>query len=121
MQTILIQDVKNNCKDLRKIIYVTDGAAQHYKNRFQMANLLHHKIDFGIDAEAHFHTTAHGKGACDGVGAVFKREARRKSLQIIRGEPILTPDALFRWSKENFKGIHVFFSPRKNTRISKLN
>ena len=109
IQKILIQHVKDNCENVRKIIYVTDGAAQHYKNRYQMANLLHHKTDFGIEAEAHFHATAHGKGACDGVGAVLKREARRKSLQIVHGEPILTPDALFRWSKDNFKGIDVFF------------
>ena len=31
-------------------------------------NLCYHHKDFGVDAEWHFSTTSHGKGACDGVG-----------------------------------------------------
>jgi len=58
-----------------------------------MANLLLHKSDIGIDREAHFHTTSYGKTARNGVGAIYKREARQRSLQIIDlREHILTPN-----------------------------
>lgn len=83
-----------------------------------------HKEDFEIDAELHYHATAHGKTACDGVGAILKREARRRSLQIIQGEPILTPNALFRWAKNHFKTMDVFFFSKEDhetIQIEKLN
>lgn len=42
---------------------------------------MNHEKEFIVSADWHFHATAHGKGASDGVGAVFKREAvRRKSI-----------------------------------------
>lgn len=114
MQTVLIEHIREVCDVITKVIYVTDGAAQHYKNRYQIANLLSHREDFGIDAEAHYHATAHGKTACDGVGAVLKREARRRSLQIVRGEPILTPDALYQWAKGHFKDLDVFYYTKQD-------
>ena len=52
----------------RKMIYFTDGAAQHFTNKYNFINLLHHEMDFGIPAEWHFYVTAHGKGRCDGIG-----------------------------------------------------
>jgi len=30
---------------------MTDGAKQHFKNRFQIANLIHHKDDFGVEKQ----------------------------------------------------------------------
>lgn len=73
MQEILIENIKRAHSNVKKIIYITDGAAQHYKNRYQMANLLCHEEDFGVKAEWHFHTTAHGKTASDGIDALLKR------------------------------------------------
>lgn len=32
-----------------------------------MANLLHHKLDFGVEAEWHFTATAHGKSSFGGL------------------------------------------------------
>ena len=40
-----------------------------------------HEEDFGISAEWHFAASAHGKGACDGLGGTVKRLAARASLQ----------------------------------------
>lgn len=114
MQKILIAHIREVCDLVNKVMYVTDGVSQHYKNRFQIANLLCHKDDFGVDAEAHYHATAHGKMACDGVGAVLKREARRRSLQIIRGDPILTPNALFQWAKHHFKNLDIFLYSKED-------
>jgi len=51
LQQLLIPEIKNIVPKVKKIIYVTDGAKQHYKNRFQICNLIHHKEDFGISAE----------------------------------------------------------------------
>ena len=39
--------------ELRKVIYFTDGAAQHFKNKRNFQNLLHHYDDFAVDAEWH--------------------------------------------------------------------
>jgi len=51
---------------------MTDGAKQHFKNKYQIANLIHHKKDFNIEAEWHYSPTAHGKSAYDGIGATLK-------------------------------------------------
>lgn len=104
-----MQEIKKFCPNVHKIIYVTDGAKQHYKNRYQMCNPAHHKDDFDIEAEWHFHATAHGKGACDGVGAILKREATRASLQAKSTEAILTPHDLFHWAKGKFQSISFFY------------
>lgn len=80
MQQMIIPEIKKVCPKVNKIIYITDGAKQHFKNRFKMIQLINHKVDFDIEAEWHFHATAHGKGSCDGLGATLKREATRYSL-----------------------------------------
>ena len=48
-----------------------------------------------MPAEWHFSATAHGKGACDGVGGTVKRLAARASLQRPYSEQIMTPRQLF--------------------------
>ncbi|KYN01836.1 hypothetical protein ALC62_07308 [Cyphomyrmex costatus] len=107
-QKIVIENIKATCF-VKTVIYITDGAEQYYKNRFQFANLMCHEEDFGLKAEWHFHATAHGKGACDGIGTILKRGARRASLQITTGEPILTPQSLYQWAKKNLPETAVFF------------
>ena len=67
--------------DIKKLIYFSDGAASHYKNYKNFANLCNHKVDFGIDAEWHFFVTSHGKGPCDGLGGTVKRLAAKSSRQ----------------------------------------
>ena len=94
---------------IKKIIYISDGAKQHFKNRYQVANLLQHKHDFRIDAEWHFTPTAHGKGAHDELAASFKREARRASLKAKPTEAILTVDSLYKWAKIYFKTVKIFY------------
>lgn len=65
-------------KKIKKIHYVTDGAKQQFKNKYQMANLLKHNSDFGIEAEWHFSATAHGKSCLDDIEAKFKRKAEKR-------------------------------------------
>ncbi|KAJ8676861.1 hypothetical protein QAD02_012648 [Eretmocerus hayati] len=89
--------------------YMTDGAKQHFKSRFQMTNLLKHEENFGIAAEWHFGPTAHGKSGYDGLGATFKREAIRASLLAKPHQAMLTTKNLFDWAKVHFKNIQVFY------------
>lgn len=109
VQTLLIPEIKKDVKNLKKIIYMTDGAKQHFKNKFQIANLVHHKEDFNVQAEWHFSATAHGKSAYDGIGAVFKREAYKASLVAKPQDAILTPQVLFNWARKHFKNLKVFY------------
>lgn len=116
-QKILINHLRERNIPLTNIIYFTDGAAQHYKNRFNFSNLMKHKEDFGVDAEWHFHATAHGKGPCDGIGGNLKRLAARASLQRPSSEQILTANALFKWATENLLSTSVYFSSQEEHNI----
>ena len=60
---------------------VTNGAPQHFKNKYNFANLRFYKKNFGIELECHFHATAYKKSPWDGIGDNFKRLAARTSLQ----------------------------------------
>ena len=96
IQTKLIEKIKNTVKKpINKIIYISDGAKQHFKNRYQMVNLINHKVDFNIDAEWHFHTTAHGKNETDGIAANFKRGAAKASLVAKPNDAISNVKKLF--------------------------
>jgi len=88
---------------------MTDGAKQHFKNKFQIANLVHHKHDFNIQAEWHYSATAHGKSAYDGIDATFKRETYKASLVAKPQDAILTSQVLFNWAKKHFKNIKIFY------------
>ena len=107
VQKMLIPELKKIVSDLQKVIYYSDGAKQHFKNKYQMRNLMHHEEDFAVQAEWHFHATAHGKGASDGIGAVFKREAVRASLLSKPSDAILTFEKLSDWGKKRFEKVKV--------------
>ncbi|CAF4596582.1 unnamed protein product [Rotaria socialis] len=79
-QKVLTQFIKKNFPLVRKINYVSDGTCAHFKNNVSILNLIHHKIDFDLDACWTFTATEHGKGAGDGIGAVLKPSARCATL-----------------------------------------
>lgn len=95
MQERVIREIKKICPKVKKIYYTSDGAKQHFKNRTQMQYLMNHKLDFGVEAEWHCNATAHGKCACDGLGACLKSEATRYSLQAKPNDAILNAQSLF--------------------------
>lgn len=106
----LIPEIKKHVPKVKKIIYITDGAKQHFKNRYQTTNLKNHKEDFYLDAEWHFTTPAHGKGRIDGVGASFKREVRRYSLKAKPTNAILNIDRIVAWAKNHYtKDLKIFY------------
>ena len=44
----------------KKIIYYTDGAARHFKNKHNFHNLLHYYEDFSVEAEWRVYATVQG-------------------------------------------------------------
>ena len=114
MQQTIIPLIKTICPKVTKIIYSSDGAKQHYKNRYQMCNLVHHQEDFGIEAEWHYFATSHGKGPNDGQSAVLKKEATRYSLQVKPNDAILASKPFFEWAKNKFKSLNIFYYSKKD-------
>lgn len=108
-QKILHKHLSEKSIVASKIIYFTDGAPQHFKNRFNFVNLFYYRDDFGTGAEFHFHATSHGKGPCDGLGGNLKRLARRASLQLPTSEAILSPKRLYDWAKSTLKLTEIFY------------
>jgi len=94
---------------VKKIYYFSDGAGSQYKNKFNFLNLARHQKDFAVQAEWHFFSTSHGKGACDGLGGTIERFARIASLQRVDGNHITTPNDLFLWAQSFFKNISFEF------------
>ncbi|KAJ1522002.1 hypothetical protein ONE63_002324 [Megalurothrips usitatus] len=95
-QKKLIAFLKSRQPRLQKIKYFSDGAAQQYKNKFNIINLTHHQEDFQVRGEWHYFATSHGKGPCDGTAGALKREAHKASLQktLIRN-----PREFYLWAK----------------------
>lgn len=85
-------------KEVKKIYFMSDGAASQYKNRKNFSSLCQFKSMYGIDAEWHFFATSHGKGPCDAIGGTIKRMATRASLAKEREHPIKTAKELFDWA-----------------------
>ena len=108
IQSKLIPEIKKTVPKVKKLKYFTDGAKQHFKNRFQIANLINHQTDFNLVAEWHFSISAHGKSAFDGIGAFFKREAYRASLLAKPGKQILNFLALLNWALQHFKDLKIY-------------
>ena len=62
-----------------------------------MCNLAHHYKDFHIEASWTFSASGHGKGPCDGIGAVVKSTATN---YLLRGEPnasFSSPKQFYEW------------------------
>lgn len=119
-QKILHQHLLEENISTNKYIYVTDGAPQHFKNRFNFINLFYFKQDFGTEAEFHFHATSHGKGPCDGLGGNLKRLATRASLQSAPDKAITTPERLFQWAKKSMPQTLVFYAPKEDINQHRL-
>lgn len=113
-QKIFHQHLEKNNITAKKYFYVTDGASQHFKNRFNFINLFHFQQDFGAEAEFHFHATSHGKGPCDGLGGNLKRLAARASLQAVANKAITTPERLYEWAKTAMPQTNVYYAAKKD-------
>lgn len=109
---LLLMDYLKKKLSIRKIYYFSDGAPQQFKNFKNIINICYHNQEFGIKAEWNFFPTAHGKGACDGVGGSVKRSAAKASLRLPPDEQILTATELYNWLKNrgNYKTVEFAYS-----------
>ena len=65
IQKLIIDYLKSKFQIINKLFYCTDGAGQHFENKSNFQNLIFHYEHFSVEAEWHFHATAHGKNGCD--------------------------------------------------------
>ncbi|CAG9788176.1 unnamed protein product [Diatraea saccharalis] len=119
-QKLLHQHLHEKSISTKKYIYITDGASQHFKNRFNFINLFYFKQDFGTDAEFHFHATSHGKGPCDGLGGNLKRLATRASLQSASNNAITTSERLYEWARKSLPQTHVFYARKEDIQQNRI-
>lgn len=99
----IITEIRKEVPNLAKIHYFTDGCAAQYKNKKNFINVCHHQQDFGIPCEWNFFATAHGKGACDGIGGTAKRAVYRESLRRPLRDQILDAQTMFSYLTETFQ------------------
>ena len=83
---------------LNSILLFSDGASGHFKNNTKIFNLIHHKIDFELEACWTFTATGHEKSAGDGIGAALKSTARRGTLS--KNIMLSTAKDLFEFSQK---------------------
>lgn len=86
---------------LKKIFFFSDGAASQYKNKKNFFELCQHHKKHNFKVEWHFFATSHGKGPCDGIGGIFKRNATRASIQRKFQNQITNAKELYNWAIGN--------------------
>ncbi|KAG1665452.1 PH-interacting protein [Nymphon striatum] len=115
-QQVVLDYLKNEFPEIKKVHYFTDGCAGQYKNKHNFINLCCHQKDFGLEAEWNFFATSHGKSACDGIGGTVKRLLTKASLQRPYSDPILTIEAIMEFCVEKISGIKFFNVPPEDVK-----
>lgn len=77
---IIIEMLHSAFVALTHILFVSDGCAAQFKNKYILGNLIHMENDFGLKAEWHFLPTSHGKSCADGIGGTLKRQVSHRML-----------------------------------------
>lgn len=70
----------------KTIIYVSDGAVMHFKNRFQLYEMGKNRVLWRWLSSA----SGHGKNACDGIGGLLKHHATLHNIRETANSEILT-------------------------------
>ena len=100
--------------DIRHIHYISDSPSSQYRNVSIFSLIARHSTIFGIEASWIYLEAGHGKGPCDGIGAVSKRIAddQSKSLQDqvdpekMQG-PITNATEYVHWVNKRSSVVHV--------------
>ncbi|KAJ4446138.1 hypothetical protein ANN_12830 [Periplaneta americana] len=66
---VLVDELKSFAPNVRILNIFSDGAAQHFKQRFTLSLATTAPVPINW----HFFATSHGKGAVDGIGGTVKR------------------------------------------------
>lgn len=99
---------------IKKIDVFSDGAAQHFKQRFNFVNTTLSTIP----TDWHFFATSHGKGAVDGIGGTVKRVVQTAILTR-RAEP--TDAKTFASCAELLTNINIIYVSKDKVESSKQN
>ena len=106
---------------VKSVNYFSDGCAGQFKNCKNFLNLCFHHADFGTNCTWSFFATSHGKSTCDGVGGTVKRITSRASLQRPFDNQILSAVEMFKFCKEEIKGINFKFIPKETMEVTRAN
>lgn len=127
----LFKYLKEKFALINKIFFFSDGAASQYKNKKNFFELCQHEKEYGFNTERHFFATSHGKGPCDGIGGIFKRNATRASLQRKFEGHIRNAKELYDWAIGNENSVMVYrycsavdfkkFDKKLKTKYGKIN
>ncbi|KAG1662138.1 Alsin [Nymphon striatum] len=124
-QQVVLDYLKNEFPEIKKVHYFTDGCAGQYKNKHNFINLCCHQKDFGLEAEWNFFATSHGKSACDGIGGTVKRLLTKARIKFFNVPPKdvkkFNTDLRNRFEiSTTIKGTHQFhrFVPLSPTHLS---
>ena len=103
---------------IEHVFYWTDGDGSQFKNKFNFANLWHHKADFGCTADWSFFATSHGKGPIDGIGGEVKQ---RVWHDVLKGNVVISDAIQFHnVSPELNKTICVLFLSQPDIQLCQL-
>ncbi|XP_077557118.1 uncharacterized protein LOC144171819 [Haemaphysalis longicornis] len=98
--------VDDNLPLYSKVTYVSDGAASHFKNRYQLHELRKSDVP---ETQWIFSATGHGKNACDGVGGIVKHQATLYNLREPLRNAIQTAKDMVTVLSEKIKGVHFIY------------
>ena len=119
-QKKLMPHLKEKVPGLKKVKFLSDGAVQHYKNKYNFLNLTFFFFDFGIEAEWHYFGSGHGRSSCDGVGGHTKNVMNKESLRRDeRGKEINSPKVYYEVAKSKLPSITFDFSTLQEHKIEK--
>lgn len=88
-----------------ELIYVSDGAPSHFKNRHQ----LHEFQKKFVVSRWIYSASGHGKSACDGVGGVLKHHASLHNLKTTELSSITNARTFVEALGQKIKGITLLF------------
>ena len=70
---LLTEDLKKRFPHLHTVDIFSDGAAQHFKQKYMLCFMTLSESECHVKINWHFFATSHGKGAVDGIGGHVKR------------------------------------------------
>ncbi|CAN7995646.1 unnamed protein product, partial [Ixodes hexagonus] len=107
----LIEDwLEDNVPVYSSITYVSDGAASHFKNRYQLFEFAQGGSD---KARWLFSASGHGKNSCDGVGGLLKHLATVHNFRSQDGSLIRTSKDFVEQIKTLTRSVVLFDLPEK--------
>ena len=112
---LAIHHIKTNLNmAIKKVLYVSDGCPNQYKNVYNFQSICYHERDFGIPCEWIFFATSHGKSPCDGLGGTAKRLTTRASLQRTIDNQITCAQEMFEFCTMEIQGIEFVFIKKED-------